>query len=191
MTSGGGRERMERRGTGNGHKMTRVLIAVDDTESSVRAADVASHIFGKDAEYLAVNVVEADSAAVEPPWWGGAWGAAYPAAHGAVWPLPALVGSRAPTRGDPDDTPVHGAIRVAEGTASRAVTESDVDTADAVGEVGDPADVITAAAQEWSADVIVVGTHDRSWFDRLLNPSVSKEVLEHSRVPVLVVPPPD
>ena len=57
-----------------------------------------------------------------------------------------------------------------------------------VGEIGDPADVITSAAVERSADVIVLGTHDRSWFDRLLHGSVGKDVIEHSLVPVLVVP---
>src|SRR5918995_1205074 len=36
--------------------MTRVLVAVDDTEGSVRAAETAHRLFGDEAEYLAVNV---------------------------------------------------------------------------------------------------------------------------------------
>ena len=36
------------------------------------------------------------------------------------------------------------------------------------------------------ADVIVLGTHDRGWFSRLLTGSVSSDVLRHADVPVLV-----
>ncbi|MGH9137733.1 MAG: universal stress protein [Acidimicrobiales bacterium] len=164
------------------------MIAVDNTEESVHAADVAGRLFGSDAEYLAVSVVEADVGAAEPQWWGGAWATRYPAPYGAVWPLPGVVRSRTPGA-EVDDSPAQMAIRAAEDTARRAVEESELATADIVGEIGDPADVITSAAQDRSADVIVLGTHDRSWFDRLLRRSVGKHVLEESRVPVLVVPP--
>lgn len=166
------------------------MIAVDNTEESVHAADVAGRLFGADAEYMAVSVVDVDVGAVEPQWWGGAWGARYPVPYGAVWPLAGLVHSRtAGTRVDVDDSPAQLAQRAAEDTARRAVEESELTTADTVGEIGDAADVITSAAQERSADVIVLGTHDRSWFDRLLHRSVGKHVLEQSRVPVLVIPP--
>ena len=43
---------------------------------------------------------------------------------------------------------------------------------------------------EHSADVIVVGTHQRGWLDRLLTTSVADEVRRESPLPVLVVPLP-
>jgi nucleotide-binding universal stress UspA family protein len=61
-----------------------------------------------------------------------------------------------------------------------------LDHAQPVGETGDPADAIIAAAREYEADVIVVGSHDRGWFRRLLNPSVSGAVVRDADVPLLV-----
>ena len=61
-----------------------VLVAVDDSEGSVRAAETAHRLFGDDAEYLAVNVTNVvDLAAI--PWYGAGWGAPYAAPYGAVW----------------------------------------------------------------------------------------------------------
>ena len=62
----------------------RVLVAVDDTEGSVHAAETAHRLFGDDAEYLAVNVTNVvDLTAI--PWYGAGWGAPYPAPYGTVW----------------------------------------------------------------------------------------------------------
>ena len=43
------------------------------------------------------------------------------------------------------------------------------------------------AADELHVDVIVVGTEERGWLDRFLRPSVSKEIVRHAHVPVLIV----
>lgn len=53
--------------------MTRVLVAVDESEDSVKAAETARTLFGPDAEFLAVNVARDDV-----PWtrgyrWGYVW----------------------------------------------------------------------------------------------------------------------
>jgi nucleotide-binding universal stress UspA family protein len=58
-------------------------------------------------------------------------------------------------------------------------------------EYGDTADGIIQASQEFSADVIVVGTHSRTGLDRLLMGSVAEHVVRHATIPVLVVPMPD
>lgn len=55
-------------------------------------------------------------------------------------------------------------------------------------ETGDPAEVITRRARELHADVIVMSTHGRSGFGRLLFGSVTQKVLASTIVPVLVVP---
>ena len=167
--------RFPRRQVGNAGDMTRLLIAVDETEDSLHAAQVAHQLFGDDAEYLAVSVADMrlDPSAV--PWWDAGWGAAYPIAYGTVWPY----------RESPDGT---GTLeQQAEDAASSVAAEAGLTDATTVGESGDPAEAILRSADEHDADIIVVGTHDRGWFARLFEPSVSTEVVKRSPRPVLVV----
>ena len=51
----------------------------------------------------------------------------------------------------------------------------------------DPSEAILHAAHEQGADVIVVGSHERGWFSRLLSGSVSQDLVRRSDIPVLVV----
>lgn len=52
---------------------------------------------------------------------------------------------------------------------------------------GEPGEAIVKLAQERKADLIVVGTHDRTFIDRLLHGSVSADVSRHAPCDVLVV----
>jgi nucleotide-binding universal stress UspA family protein len=54
---------------------------------------------------------------------------------------------------------------------------------------GDPAHEIVAAAREWGADLIVVGTHGRQGIGRVFLGSVAETVLRHAPCAVLVIPP--
>ncbi len=60
---------------------------------------------------------------------------------------------------------------------------------DLVFEEGSPAERILASANATSADMIVMGTHGREGFERLLLGSVAEHVLRHAGCPVLTVPP--
>ena len=51
-------------------------------------------------------------------------------------------------------------------------------------------DVIVANARKWRADLIVMGTHGRSGFERWVLGSVTEKVLRKAPCPVLTVPPP-
>ena len=53
---------------------------------------------------------------------------------------------------------------------------------------GRVADAIVQQAKRWRADLIVMGTHGRRGFDRLLLGSNAELVVRHSPVPVLLVP---
>ena len=156
--------------------MIRVLVAVDDSEGSVRAAETAHRLFGDDAEYLAVNVTNVlDLNTI--PWYGAGWGVPDAAPYGAVWAY--RTDAEGDTAADGED--------LAAANARDVVDQSGLTGAQAVGEEGDPATAVLRAADERKVDVIVVGTHERGWLDRVIRPSVSKEILKHAHVPVLLV----
>jgi nucleotide-binding universal stress UspA family protein len=54
---------------------------------------------------------------------------------------------------------------------------------------GSPAQVIIEEAEEWGADVIIVGSHGYGFWQRALLGSVSNAVVNHARCSVLVVRP--
>ncbi|MDR6942714.1 universal stress protein [Mucilaginibacter pocheonensis] len=49
-------------------------------------------------------------------------------------------------------------------------------------------DGIIDCGKEFKADLIVVGTHRRSGFDRLISGNIVEVLVRHSSIPVLVVP---
>ncbi len=56
-----------------------------------------------------------------------------------------------------------------------------------VGE-GDISDSILQTAKEEHSDIIVVGSHSQKWLEKILIGSVTEKVLNHSSIPVLIVP---
>jgi nucleotide-binding universal stress UspA family protein len=148
--------------------MTRVLLALDGTDLDTRIVETARRVFGESAEYLALNV-----------------------RHTAIPPVPLYVGMDAPfldttelvdeQRGDANDE-----AAVAAQAAAATVRQAGLD-AEAIGEIGNPAFTIPAVAEEHDVDVIVVGTHDRSWWSRLFEPSVAEGVMHQTTIPVLTV----
>src|SRR3954452_5095563 len=113
--------------------MVRVLVAVDETEGSVHAAEAAHRLFGEEAEYLAVTVTNVvDMAAI--PWYGAGYGAPYAAPYGAVW------ASRTDVTMYPDGELEGGAL--AEDHAREVAEQSGLTGAEVVGEEGDPAEAV-------------------------------------------------
>jgi universal stress protein A len=52
---------------------------------------------------------------------------------------------------------------------------------------GHPAEEIVRAARDWSADLIVIGSHGRGGLGRVLLGSVAESVMRHAPCPVMVV----
>lgn len=158
--------------------MTRVLIALDGSELDLTLASAAHRLFGDDADYWAVNVQTEVVAAG-----AGAVPRAMPLAYGGAYPymMPGLYTMR------DRDAAEQSMMDSADERSRRTVDESGLDDATVLSEIGAPDEAIIRAAELHGVDVIVAGTHDRGWWSKLLQPSVSDGVLADSTVPVLLV----
>lgn len=54
--------------------------------------------------------------------------------------------------------------------------------------IGNPKDEILLTADEWNADMIILGTHGRTGFDHFISGSVAEKVVRKARCPVLIIP---
>ncbi|PWG81699.1 universal stress protein [Pararcticibacter amylolyticus] len=54
--------------------------------------------------------------------------------------------------------------------------------------LGNPRDEILSTAEEWEADLIIVGTHGRTGFDHFISGSVAERVVRKAKCPVLIIP---
>jgi nucleotide-binding universal stress UspA family protein len=54
--------------------------------------------------------------------------------------------------------------------------------------IGNPKDEILHTADEWDADMIILGTHGRTGFDHFISGSVAEKVVRKARCPVLIIP---
>jgi nucleotide-binding universal stress UspA family protein len=126
----------------------KVLIALDRSEAAQHAAHTAARMLAPlGAELLDLNVTQVPIA-----WAGGTFG------FGAV-------ASFIPDLERIEDDLVH---EIEADAAAAGPPDPDVEVV-----VGDPIDQICEAAERHEADMIVVGAHDRSLLERLLDPSVS------------------
>jgi nucleotide-binding universal stress UspA family protein len=149
--------------------MKRILVAVDESEASARAARFVHEFFaGFDAEIIGLSVARSPVPEVPP---GVPYGGMY------LW--------TAPTTYD-----VGYAQRAAEQAAqesSRVIAESGLDEAEAVAEFGDPEDRILEVAEDRDVDLIVVGSSHKGFLRRLVEGSLSESLVRNSARPVLVV----
>lgn len=139
-----------------------VLIAVDDSDESREAVTAAYRFFGSAAGYSLISVGERPTVFV-----GGYGAAAMPTASDLEMQLDA-------------------AQRSAEHAVSSAQAHLPEGAQTDV-EVGDPARTICEFATDQHSDVIVIGSHDRRFWERIFDPSVTRYLIDHAPCPVLVV----
>lgn len=53
---------------------------------------------------------------------------------------------------------------------------------------GDVAEAILKSAKKVHADILVVGSHSRKWFENIMLGSVAEEVLRHTSIPLHIIP---
>ena len=151
-----------------------VLLAIDDSPLDDVVTSAATRLFDPSTtDFVAVHIDAARSFAQSLP-----VATLMPGAAGASM-VSTIV----------DD--IQSASVAAENVAGQAVARAELSHAETVGEVGDPASVILATAEERGASMIVLGTHNRGWLSRLFRPSVADAVLQQTQRPVLVMSAPD
>jgi len=152
----------------------KVLIALDESPVSIRAAREAVRLFSVSAaEFLVINV-----ATLPAPWVGAAgFGQVAPLAVDPQW-LDEVEKSHSH-----DD----------EAELMALAADAGVPDADVMLRSGDAVTQICAAAEEQDVDVIVVGSHNKTALRRLFDPSIAAGVVRDTYRPVLVVSgvPPD
>jgi nucleotide-binding universal stress UspA family protein len=149
--------------------MKKILVAVDETEASERAAGFVDEFFPPD-EYS----ISAVYVARRPVAW-------FPAeSYGGVspWPPP----------GEREAQALEEAF-AREEAAGQAVASRQAPTGTEDVEVlfGKAVDAILLAADDVGADLIVVGSNDKGFLQRLFGSSVSEGVVRSASRPVLVV----
>ena len=141
----------------------KILIAVDDTDESMDAVSTAYDLFGPAPDYLVTSIGQMPAAAV------------YPMTPGGGIPMYVALGEIAAINRE-------NAIATAEQAAENLEVDATIEVA--TGPVGA---AVCRIAEESGASVIVIGSHDRSIWARLFEPSVGKYVVDNAPCPVLVV----
>ena len=148
--------------------MKRILVAVDDSTASKRAATFVEGFFrGDDVTITAVNVAH-----TPVPWMA-------PVPFGAVYTWP---------YGPTDEEALDQALADEEADATAVAAALAPKGADIEVVFGETVDAILKAADDEDADVVVVGSNDKGFLHRLLDGSVSERLTRASTRPVLVVP---
>jgi nucleotide-binding universal stress UspA family protein len=146
----------------------RILLAVDDSAASKRAATFVESFFrGEDVAVTAVNVAH-----TPVPWMA-------PVPFGAVYTWP---------YGPADEQALDAALAEEEAHATAVAAASAPEDADVEVVFGETVEAILKAADDEDADLVVVGHNDRGFLGRLLSGSVSERITRASTRPVLIVP---
>jgi nucleotide-binding universal stress UspA family protein len=156
----------------------RILVALDDSSSSQRAAEFVHDFFAPatDIEVLGVNVAH-----LPRPWIAPGLG------YGVVMPPSSPGMTLEPGR----EVDVERLEEAARDRASEVLDANELAGARPLGAVGDPVAAIVAAARQHDVDVIVVGGDEAGFLGRLLDRSVARGLLRDAGRPILVVPTAD
>lgn len=141
----------------------KILIAVDESPESQHAVDVAFDYFGADHDYVVLSVQEP-----------------YPMLVSGYGP--AGFGSAALLRTQLDDTLTNATASNLERAQEHLPVQAETESV-----LGNPGRAICDAAEEHACQLIVIGSQDKTFWDRLFDPSVGRFLVDNAPCPVLVV----
>lgn len=148
-------------------QLKKILIAVEDSEYSEIAADYGFALAGKLG--ARVGLVHVNDV------------------------LPTTTPNLAdPLLNEPMVTMMPEAIALQEEASARLfdrlIRNRDRETVTTFTQLGNARDEILATAEEWHADLIILGTHGRTGFDHFISGSVAEGVVRRAKCPVLIIP---
>lgn len=141
----------------------KILVAVDRSPESADAASAAKQLFGDDHEYTFVSIAKYET----------------PENGMGIGTNPNMLAIR--------DQVVDTAIVNATKVAVERAESIDIDEAAIVVEVGPVGPAICEMAEELGTDIIVMGSKERSMWDRIFHSSAGRHVIDNAPCPVLVV----
>ena len=149
-----------------------ILVATDGSESAVKAAAFAGELARGLGVKVTALIVHSEDILMPQAWAPGEYPAAAPYASMTIAEIQAMIEERAATTELPDTKAALGALEEAPQLVQRW---------------GHPAEEICRYAVDNAVDLIVLGSHGRSGFVRLLLGSVSHTVANHATCPVTIV----
>jgi|SRR5690606_5390353 len=146
-------------------KFQRILLAVDDTPCSHKVIEYAKDLISETTSVALITVIPPTS----------------PASYGAD----PLLGQQPIVVPEVSEIQVQTAQEYLDGLSESFTNAQEIFTFSKVGNIREE---ILDLSQEWSADLIVMGSNGRSGFDWFISGSVSESVIRKSHCPVLVIP---
>ena len=139
----------------------KVLIAVDDSPESIDAVHYAYEMFGAEHQLVVASVGDSP--------------VPLPTSPIGMQPDIVLLGE---LRDRAEDVAAATALSASENLPAGTEIEA---------AVGAPGPALVEIALRDDIDLIVLGSHDRGFWERLFNPSVGRHLIDHAPCPVLVV----
>lgn len=153
----------------NQSTMKKVLIAIDYHPVSEKVADAALELVDKmDAEICLIHVL------ADVSYYGTQF--------------PTFMGYDGYTGMGPDLEMAQEMRKIAEDFLKKAAEHINHPSVQTQLAEGSTANAILEYADEWKADLIVMGTHSHSYLEKLLMGTVAEKVLEKTPIPVYMVP---
>lgn len=149
----------------NHSKFQRILIAVDDSPCSHKVVEYGMGLVTEDTSVALITVVPPTS----------------PASYGAD----PLLGQQPIVVPEVSEIQMQTAKEYLDKLCKSFEHAREVFTFSKIGNIREE---ILELAQEWSADLIIMGSNGRSGFDLFLSGSVSESVIRKAHRPVLVIP---
>ena len=147
-------------------KFQRILIAVDETPCSDKVISYAKEYFLSNESSIAlITVVPPNS----------------PITYGAD----PLLGQQPIIVPEITEIQQETSEKFVQNVAQQFSASASVFTFTRVGSIKQE---ILEVAQEWAADLIIMGTNGRTGFDHFISGSVSESVMRHANCPVFIVP---